>query len=78
MRENNCLLIEHGMPCCGPMTAAGCDARCPNLRVACNGCRGPVADANRSALLGLLDNKGFDRGQITARMKTFAPVEVAR
>ena len=78
MRENNCLLIEHGMPCCGPMTAAGCDARCPNLRVACNGCRGPIPDANRSALLGLLDTKGFDRGQITARMKTFAPEEASR
>ncbi len=78
MRENNCLLIEHGMPCCGPITVAGCDARCPNLRVACNGCRGPMADANRNSLLGLLDTKGFDRGLITDRMKTFAPQGVAR
>ena len=77
MRENNCLLIERGEICCGPITAAGCAARCPELRVPCVGCRGPVADGNPASMLELFEEKGFDRGRIAARLRTFAPVEVA-
>ena len=77
MLENNCLLIERGELCCGPITAAGCQARCPNLRVACVGCRGPASDTNSSSWLAMLEEKGFDRGQIAARLRTFAPEGVA-
>ena len=77
MRENNCLLIERGLPCCGPITAAGCNARCPDLRVACVGCRGPVADANAESLLAAMEEKGFSRLQLAARLRTFAPGGVA-
>ena len=73
MLETNCLLIERGQLCCGPITAAGCQARCPNLRVACVGCRGPVGDANPSSLLAAFEEKGFDRHAIAARLRTFAP-----
>jgi coenzyme F420-reducing hydrogenase gamma subunit len=76
MRENNCLLIERGLPCCGPVTVAGCEARCPDLRVPCIGCRGPIGDANSAALLEVLEQKGFDRRQVVARLRTFAPEEV--
>jgi sulfhydrogenase subunit delta len=77
MLENNCLLIERGEICCGPITAAGCQARCPKLRVACVGCRGPVGDANPSSWLAMLEEKGVDRRQIAARLRTFAPEGVA-
>jgi len=74
MLENNCLLIERGQLCCGPITVAGCQARCPNLRVPCVGCRGPVVgDANPSSLLSAFEEKGFDRQAIAARLRTFAP-----
>ncbi len=73
MKENNCLLIERGMPCCGPVTVAGCGARCPDLRVPCIGCRGPIADANPVGLLEALEQRGFDRTQMVARLRTFAP-----
>ena len=73
MLENNCLLIEHGQVCCGPITVAGCKARCPNLRVACGGCRGPGGDSNSSALLTAFEEKGFDRNAVAARLRTFAP-----
>jgi len=73
MRENSCLLIDHGELCCGPITAAGCDARCPELRVACVGCRGPAGDANLSSMLATMEEKGFDRKQLAARLRTFAP-----
>jgi len=78
MLENNCLLIEHGEVCCGPITAAGCKARCPNLRVPCVGCRGPVGDANFSSLLTAFEEKGFDRRDLAARLRTFAPQGGAR
>jgi len=77
MLENNCLLIERGEPCCGPITAAGCAARCPNLRVPCVGCRGPASDANLASLLATLEERGIDRPGIAARLRTFAPQGVA-
>jgi coenzyme F420-reducing hydrogenase gamma subunit len=77
MRENNCLLTEHGELCCGPLTAAGCAARCPELRIACVGCRGPVADANSASLMAEFEQRGFDRQDIAARLRTFAPQGVA-
>jgi sulfhydrogenase subunit delta len=78
MRENNCLMIERGEICCGPLTAAGCNARCPELRVPCVGCRGPIADANMSSMLNLLEEKGLDRERIGARLRTFAPMGAAK
>jgi coenzyme F420-reducing hydrogenase gamma subunit len=73
MRENNCLLIQRGLPCCGPVTAAGCDARCPALRIPCNGCRGPVAGANIASMLTLMEGLGMDRREVVGRLRTFAP-----
>ncbi|HEV2447892.1 MAG TPA: hypothetical protein VGS58_18310 [Candidatus Sulfopaludibacter sp.] len=76
MREYNCLLMERGELCCGPITAAGCGARCPGLRVPCVGCRGPARDENIPSLLAAFEQKGFDRRHIAARLRTFAPEEV--
>jgi len=78
MRENNCLLIERGDICCGPITAAGCNARCPGLRIPCIGCRGPVTDSNAASALAIFEEKGFDRQHIAGRLRTFSPVEVAQ
>jgi len=78
MRENNCLLIERGEICCGPITVAGCNARCPQLRVPCVGCRGPASDANTASALEMFAQKGFDRQQIAVRLRTFAPEGVAQ
>jgi coenzyme F420-reducing hydrogenase gamma subunit len=76
MRENNCMMIERGEVCCGPITAAGCNARCPELRVPCVGCRGPAADTNLSSMLAMLEAKGFERQLFASRLRTFAPQEV--
>jgi sulfhydrogenase subunit delta len=78
MRENNCLLMERGEICAGAMTVAGCGARCPELRVPCMGCRGPVSDVNAAAVLKMFETRGFDRARIAQRLRTFAPVEVAQ
>jgi sulfhydrogenase subunit delta len=73
MRENNCLLTERGELCCGPLTVAGCGARCPELRIACVGCRGPVDDANFASLVTVFEERGFTRQDIAARLSAFAP-----
>jgi len=78
MRENNCLLIERGELCCGPITAGGCEARCPELRVPCVGCRGPASDINMASVTNMLEQKGFDRQHLAARLRTFAPDGVTR
>ena len=72
-RENLCLLIERNDRCLGPLTRAGCNARCPAVSIPCEGCRGPVAEANVASELKLLLEKGFSREEITSRMRRFYP-----
>jgi sulfhydrogenase subunit delta len=76
MRENNCLLIERNEICCGPLTVAGCNARCPELGVACVGCRGPADDANIRSALAMFADKGIARDLVAKKLRTFAPVRV--
>jgi sulfhydrogenase subunit delta len=77
MQENNCLLVEQGLPCCGPVTAAGCNARCLEFRVPCVGCRGPAKDANLSSLVAIMEEKGLGRDRIADRLRIFSPQGVA-
>lgn len=72
-RENRCLLIEDNELCLGPLIQAGCNARCPAVGIKCEGCRGPVAEANVAAELELLLGKGFMREEIERRMRRFYP-----
>jgi sulfhydrogenase subunit delta len=70
MAERNCLLTA-GSPCLGPVTAAGCHARCPGFNIACIGCRGPAVDANPAAMRTLLRQVGLSDEDITRRLATF-------
>lgn len=72
-RENRCLLIEDKEICLGPLIQAGCNARCPAVGIVCEGCRGPVTEANVAAELELLLEKGFTREEIERRMRRFCP-----
>lgn len=75
LRENLCLLLEARRPCLGPVTRAGCAARCPSLGVICEGCRGWVAEANRGEQVRLLLELGLSEGEIRTRMERFAGAE---
>ena len=77
MRECNCLLVERGLPCLGPLTQAGCHARCPSLGIPCIGCRGPADDANVAAGMDLLIAKGLAPDDVARRLRTFAPLPTA-
>ncbi|MSN25895.1 MAG: NADH:ubiquinone oxidoreductase [Geobacter sp.] len=73
MRENLCLLTERSALCLGPLTLGGCGARCPSLEVPCEGCRGPVPEANLSEALELYLQKGYDHAAVLGRLRRFCP-----
>jgi len=68
-----CVLIEKNEPCLGPLTVAGCDARCPGYNVACIGCRGPLPHgiAWFDSLAKTFKEKGMSKEYIKARMEIF-------
>jgi sulfhydrogenase subunit delta len=45
-----CVLVAHGEPCLGPVTATGCGALCPGMGRGCYGCFGPSQPPNTEAL----------------------------
>jgi sulfhydrogenase subunit delta len=71
INENPCLLERDRAPCLGPITLAGCNAKCPNLGVPCEGCRGVVAEANRDELRRLFITAGLTEQEISHRLERF-------
>ena len=72
MAEHPCVLIERGEMCLGPITVAGCNARCPSHNRPCIGCRGPIDEANISSEIQVLKEKEFTWVDIQNRLRTFA------
>jgi len=58
-RLNNTCLFDLGITCMGPVTRAGCNARCPSSASGCEGCRGPIDDPNINAQVDLLERYGL-------------------
>ncbi len=73
LRGNPCVLIEKGEPCLGPITRAGCDARCPSYGIACIGCRGAIGYdvAWFDSLAKTFKEKGLTKMEILERMRIF-------
>lgn len=71
-KENVCLLIEKGMVCAGPLTRAGCGARCPSYGIPCSGCHGPVEEAFYDAHIRMFEYKGITKEEIQKKLRTFA------
>ncbi|GAW66539.1 NADH ubiquinone oxidoreductase [Geoanaerobacter pelophilus] len=72
-RENLCLLLERKELCLGPVIQGGCHARCPATGIVCEGCRGPVREANVAQELELLLERGFGRDEVERRLRRFRP-----
>ncbi len=62
---------EYGEVCVGPLTRAGCDARCPSAGFRCFGCRGLLEDANVEAAREVMDRYGKTTDELEARMALF-------
>jgi len=79
MRENICLLKERDQLCLGPITVAGCEALCPSHSLPCQGCRGPLEEANVASEVNLFREKGYTPEDIQKRLRAFAaPAEALK
>ena len=70
-RNGNECVFEHGETCMGQITWAGCDAICINAGYRCDGCRGPLPNANLEAHRQLLKEKGHSDAAIESRYRLF-------
>jgi len=68
--ENECLMLK-GQICLGPVTRAGCDARCPNSQYPCTGCRGLVPSPHLEADQIVLSKAGLTVQDILRRYRLF-------
>lgn len=70
LKENTCR-YEYAEICLGPVTRAGCGARCPSCATWCFGCRGYVEDANTFAAQGIMVRYGKTLQELKNRMNIF-------
>jgi len=70
LRENVCR-YEYQEICLGPITRAGCGARCPSLDTWCFGCRGYVDEPNVHAAQEVMEHYGRTVSELKDRMIIF-------
>jgi len=70
LAEYACLLNE-GKLCMGPVTNAGCKARCPAVSVPCDGCRGPYDQANLESFIEILKEKKISVEDILRKFRMY-------
>ncbi|MGQ9514853.1 MAG: oxidoreductase [Thermoproteota archaeon] len=72
LRENVCILTSLGKPCMGPVTRAGCGAICPSYGKECEGCYGPMSDANPASLASEFRKLGISGDDIVRKFRKYA------
>jgi coenzyme F420-reducing hydrogenase gamma subunit len=70
-RKENICVYELGQFCLGPVTRAGCGARCPTHRHYCYGCRGIVPEANANAEKTVLETYGLSVPEVLKKFSLF-------
>lgn len=68
---NVCVMVAKGEPCLGPVTHAGCGARCPEYHRGCYSCFGPKETPNVTALGQELQNLGLTQHRIKLGFRNF-------
>jgi sulfhydrogenase subunit delta len=72
LRGVACVMVAHDRPCLGPVTQAGCGARCPAFARGCYGCFGPMETPNTGALADwLLARAELDEPGLARLFRTF-------
>jgi len=69
-RGNPCLW-DYGQICLGPITRAGCGARCPSSGFRCFGCRGFVDDPNVEAAREVMEKHNLTVEKLKSKMLLF-------
>jgi coenzyme F420-reducing hydrogenase gamma subunit len=72
LRENVCLLTSLKRACMGPVTKAGCGAICPTYDRECEGCYGPMSDANSEQLAGVLLRIGLSPEDVVRKFRKYS------
>jgi len=74
LRENVCR-YEYNEICLGPVTRAGCNARCPSNGMWCFGCRGPVDHPNINAAYDVMAKYGKTVEDLVGKLELFCSGE---
>jgi len=69
--KENCCRFEYDEICLGPITRAGCGARCPSNGFWCFGCRGYVEDPNVQAARDVMAHYGKSIDDLRSKMLLF-------
>ncbi len=69
--KGNACLWQYDQVCLGPITRAGCKARCPSAGFRCFGCRGYVDEANIEAAKDVIQRFGLDIHELKQKMVLF-------
>ncbi|HIH98743.1 MAG TPA: NADH:ubiquinone oxidoreductase [Thermoplasmata archaeon] len=69
--KGNVCVFEEGKFCLGPVTRAGCSARCPSNGSGCEGCRGLLDDPNTDSELEVLQKYGLTLKDALDKFKIF-------
>lgn len=72
LKENVCLLTSLGRACMGPVTKSGCGAICPSNGRECEGCYGPMSDANAAEFAKVLRTTGLTHGDVVRKFRKYA------
>jgi len=72
LRENVCILTSLGKACMGPVTRAGCGAICPTYGRECEGCYGPMSDANPASLAAEFHKLGVSSQDLVRKFRKYA------
>jgi len=70
LKENICLMKE-GELCLGPITRAGCGALCPSVGFPCEGCWGPVPQANVDSEIVMFSEMGASFDTVVRKFRMF-------
>jgi len=70
-RNDNVCVYEKGMICLGPVTRAGCNARCPSNGGYCFGCRGLVPQPNINSQQDMMQKYNLTLEKMLDKFKLF-------
>ena len=69
--KGNVCVWEYGQVCLGPVTRAGCGARCPSSGFRCFGCRGYCENPNVDAAREVIEKYGLKVEELKRKMQLF-------